>query len=69
MSVATLSTKFQLSLPKALRESMQLQPGQQFELIPIGRVIQLIPKTSILDLRGVAKGANPEQYHDRTDQV
>jgi AbrB family looped-hinge helix DNA binding protein len=68
MSTATLSSKFQLSLPKALRETMQLQPGQQFELIPMGSIIQLVPKTSIKELRGIARGANPKQYRDRTDR-
>ena len=68
MSTATLSSKFQLSLPKALRETMHLHAGQQFELIPMGSVIQLVPKTSIESLRGIASGANPEQYRDRTDR-
>jgi len=68
MSIATLSSKFQLSLPKALRVAMRLQPGQQFELIPVGPVIQLVPKTSIEQLRGIARGANPAQYRDRTDR-
>ena len=68
MSTATLSSKFQLSLPKALRETMHLQAGQQFELIPMGSVIQLVPKTSIESLRGIASGANTEQYRDRTDR-
>lgn len=68
MSIATLSSKFQISLPKALREAMQLQPGQQFELIAMGSVIQLVPKTSIKELRGVARGANPTHYRSRTDR-
>lgn len=69
MSTATLSSKFQLSVPKAVREAMQLQPGQQFELIPMGAILQLVPKTSIKNLRGVARGANPAQYRDRTDRT
>ena len=69
MSTATVSSKFQLSLPKALRESMQIQPGQQFELIPMGAIIQLVPKTSIKQLRGIARGANAGEYRDRTDRA
>jgi AbrB family looped-hinge helix DNA binding protein len=68
MSTATLSSKFQLSVPKAVRESMQLQPGQQFELIPMGAILQLVPKTSIKEMRGIARGANPAQYRDRADR-
>ena len=68
MTTATVSSKFQLSLPKALREAMQIQPGQQFELIPMGPIIQLVPKTSIKELRGIARGASPAQYRDRKDR-
>jgi AbrB family looped-hinge helix DNA binding protein len=68
MSTATLSSKFQFSVPKAVREAMQLQPGQQFELVPMGAILQLVPKTSIKELRGVARGANPAEYRDRTNR-
>ena len=68
MTTATVSSKYQLSLPKALREAMQIQPGQQFELIPMGSIIQMVPKTSIKELRGIARRANPSQYRDRKDR-
>ena len=64
MRIAAVSSKFQLSLPKALREAMKIQPGQQFELIPMGSIIQLVPKTSIKDLRGIVRGANPALKRD-----
>lgn len=68
MSTATLSRKYQLSLPKSLREAMNLQPGQQFELIQMGDIIQMVPKTSIASLRGIARKANPDGYRDREDR-
>jgi AbrB family looped-hinge helix DNA binding protein len=69
MSTATVSSKYQISLPKAVREAMQIQPGQQFEFIPMGNVLQLAPKTSIKDLRGIARGANPNNYRDHKDRT
>ncbi len=69
MSTATVSSKYQISLPKAVREAMQIQPDQQFEFIPMGNVLQLAPKTSIKDLRGIARGANPKNYRDRKDRA
>jgi AbrB family looped-hinge helix DNA binding protein len=68
MTTVTLSSKFQLSLPKSLREAMHLQPGQQFELIQTGEIIQMVPKTSIGELRGRARGARTEGYPDRKDR-
>ena len=61
MSTATLSSNYQISLPKELREAMHLQPGQEFELIPMGSIIQLVPKKSIEELKsaiaaGIASG-------------
>jgi AbrB family looped-hinge helix DNA binding protein len=67
-ATATLSRKFQLSLPKSLREAMKLQPGQQFELIQTGEIIQMVPKVSIRDLRGRARGAKAADYRDRQDR-
>ena len=68
MAIATLSSKFQLSLPKSLREAMNLQPGQQFELIRTGDIIQMVPRTTIRELRGRARGAKTDGYRDRNDR-
>lgn len=48
---------------------MQILPGQQFEFIPMGQIIQLAPKTSIKSLRGIARNANPSHYRDRKDRA
>lgn len=69
MTTATVSSKFQISIPKEVREAMHIEPGQQYEFIPMGSIIQLAPKTSIKDLRGIAVGANPEKYRDRKDRA
>lgn len=69
MATATVSSKFQISLPKEVREAMHIQPGQQFEFIPMGTILQLAPKTSIEELRGIARGANPSNYRDRKDRA
>ena len=69
MSTATVSSKFQIAFPKEVREAMHIQPGQQFEFIPMGSVIQLAPKTTIKQLRGIARGANTAQIRDRKDRA
>lgn len=69
MATATVSSKYQISLPKEVREAMHILPGQQFEFIPMGSVLQLAHKTSIKQLRGIARGTNPAHYRDRKDRV
>ena len=68
MSVTTLSAKFQISIPKEIRESMKLKAGQRLTFIQIGKTLKLIPQPTIDDLFGIAKGANTENYRDRDDR-
>lgn len=65
---ATLSAKFQLSIPKAVRTARQWAAGQQFVFIPKGTGVLLVPTPSPKDLAGIAKGANPDGYRDRGDR-
>jgi len=65
---ATLSSKFQISIPKAVREAQGWQAGQEFVFIPKGSGVLLVPVPDIADLRGIAKGADPTGYRDRRDR-
>jgi len=65
---ATLSSKFQISIPKAIREEKGWEAGRLFAFIPKGRGVLLMPVPKLEDLKGIAKGANPENYRDRTDR-
>lgn len=67
MFAATLTSKFQVSIPKAIRERMALSAGQQFLFIPKGDTLVMVPKRDIASLRGALKGANPENWRDRDD--
>lgn len=69
MLSATLSSKFQIVIPKALREQLHLEAGQQFVFVATGNVINLVPKHDIKQLRGLLKGANPENVRDRQDRT
>jgi AbrB family looped-hinge helix DNA binding protein len=68
MSSATLSSKYQLVIPKAVREQMGLRPGMTFEVITKGRVIYLVPQRPIREYRGIARGINPEGLRDKKDR-
>ena len=65
---ATLSAKFQISIPKAVREARKWKAGQQFAFIPKGSGVLLVPVPERDQLAGIAKGANPENYRDRNDR-
>jgi hypothetical protein len=60
MAIATLSSKFQLSLQNHARSYEYATRPAIRRLIRTGEIIQLVPKTSIRDLRGRARGAKSE---------
>jgi AbrB family looped-hinge helix DNA binding protein len=65
--IATLSAKYQISIPKAVRNAHHWRAGQQFAFIPKGTGVLLVPVPDVGDLAGIAKGAHPEGYRDRKD--
>ena len=66
---ARLSAKFQISIPKAVRAPRHWRAGQEFAFIPKGEGVLLVPVPKPDDLAGLARGASPEGYRDRTDRV
>ncbi len=66
--ITTLSAKFQISIPKAVRAAKRWKAGQAFVFIPKGTGVLLVPVPGADDLVGIAKGANPESHRDRGDR-
>jgi len=66
---ATLSAKFQISIPKAIRAARQWRAGQVFAFIPKGEGMLLVPVPDRKDLAGLARGARNEGYRDRDDRT
>lgn len=66
---ATLSSKFQISIPKAIRSAQHWEAGLTFAFIPKGTGVLLVPVPKKQALKGLAKGARPEDYRDRSDRV
>ena len=68
MATATLSSKFQISIPKEVRDQQDWAAGQEFVFIPKGKAVLLMPVPTLESLRGIAVGANSEDYRDRDDR-
>ncbi len=69
MTSATLSSTFQLAIPKAVREELHLHAGQRFAVITQGDIISLVPIPELAELRGIAKGADTGNYRDGSDRT
>lgn len=66
---ATLSSKFQISIPKAVRSAQHWEAGLTFAFIPKGSGVLLVPIPKRDALKGIAKGASATEYRDRSDRV
>ncbi|HOP48915.1 MAG TPA: AbrB/MazE/SpoVT family DNA-binding domain-containing protein [Desulfobacteraceae bacterium] len=60
MQLVTVSPKYQVVIPKTVREALQLYPGQKMQVIEYNGRIELIPERDIKELRGFLKGINTE---------
>ena len=56
METVTISPKFQVVIPKAIRERLGLSPGQKVQAFLYGDRIELIPLQPAKRLRGFLKG-------------
>lgn len=69
MTTITLSSKFQFSLPKSVRESLHLEAGQRFLVMTKGEVVTLVPERDMDWARGKLKGASVVNVRDRSDRL
>lgn len=67
-ATAKLSSKFQISIPKTVREEQHWEAGQEFVFIPKGRGVLVMPVPELDHLMGIAKGANKENHRERKDR-
>jgi len=68
MQAVTVSPKYQVVIPKAVREALNLRPGQRMQVIEHDGRIEFIPERDLKELRGFLKGINTEfeREEDRT---
>jgi AbrB family looped-hinge helix DNA binding protein len=60
MQSVTVSPKYQVVIPKTIREALNLSPGQKLQVIEHAGRIELVPERDIKELRGFLKGINTE---------
>jgi AbrB family looped-hinge helix DNA binding protein len=68
MAMATLSSKFQIVIPKAVREKLQLSPRQRLQVVEKGGVITLVPDVPLKSLKGALKGMSKTDLREKNDR-
>ena len=56
MTAVTISPKFQVVIPKEVRDRLDLHPGQKVQVIEYDNRIELIPVRPLASMRGFLAG-------------
>ena len=67
MQTVTVSPKYQVVIPKSIRDALKLRPGQKMRVMEYDGRIELIPDRDISELRGFLEGIDThvEREKDR----
>lgn len=69
METVKVSPKFQVVIPKKVREQLQLKPGQELQVFILDETIRLRRPRPITELRGIAKGMKwKDEDRDHTER-
>ena len=60
MEAVKISPKYQVVIPKRIRDALHLRPGQRLQIMEIGNRIELIPERSIEEMEGFLEGIDTE---------
>jgi len=68
MPAVTVSPKFQVVIPRPVRDHLRLSPGQKMQVVEYDGRVEFIPERDIAELRGFVKGIDTsfEREGDRT---
>ena len=68
MASTRVSAKYQVVIPKEIREGLSLRPGQEMQVIRKGNVILLVPERPISAYRGILRGLSTTGYREKKDR-
>ena len=67
METVTISSKYQVVIPREIRDQFNLQPGQKIMFIPYNNTLRVVIVEPIEKARGSLKGISSEGIHEETD--
>ena len=69
MTTVTVSPKFQIVIPKEVREQAGIRPGQKLAVFRLGGVIEVAPIREIKTMRGSLPGLNTAVEREERDRA
>ncbi len=69
MDATKISSKYQVVVPKSIREIPGFQSGKKLVWIAKGRSVSLVPVPTLEGLRGIARGADISNIREKVDRL
>jgi AbrB family looped-hinge helix DNA binding protein len=69
MPRVTISPKFQIVIPREIRQRLRLRPGQQMTLLERDGIITAIPDLPLEKFRGILKGMSRTELREKRERI
>ncbi len=69
MTVTTVSSKFQVVIPKDVRDQVPIRSGQRVTMVVKGGVIYIVPRTPISKLKGSLHRMSTHGFREKKDRI
>jgi len=69
MPRVTISPKFQIVIPREIRQRLRLRPGQQITLLERDGIITAIPDLPLRKFRGILKGMSRTELREKLERI
>lgn len=69
MATTTISPKFQIVIPKEVRDKLHLSPKQRLQVLEKGGVITLVPEVQLKTLKGALRGMSKGDLREKKDRL
>ena len=64
-NVVTISPRFQVVIPREIREHLGLEPGQKVQALVFANRIELVPLRRTSEIRGLLRGLDTKVHRER----
>jgi len=68
MEAVTISSKYQVVIPREVRKQFNLKPGQKIMFIPYNGTLRVVIVPPIKKARGMLKGMNIDNIREEVDE-
>jgi len=69
MEAVTVYPKYQVVIPRWVREKIRIKPGEKLQVISYDDRIELVPVRPMSELRGFLKGLDPSFIREENDRI